>query len=120
MAFEQVEQFTRTVQKVCVRKQFERDQDIGGIYHGLRKMGVEIENGTYSDVGTDDGSDMREQIGFAIGIAMRHHRPMKAERDDIDGQSCAQLIQNLVANFFIGCARHQTAGHRKGAGAFNH
>jgi len=66
-----------------------------------------------------DGPYMLKKIALAIIVAMRHHRPMHAQGNHIEGRSGFDLRYNLIAQRFIDVAPHRPAWPGKSAGPFN-
>ena len=108
----------RSTKSVCGNSRKQR-QDVGGRDPLRRQVAVRIEFGGDQHVRPDHRADPRQQIAFAIVIALRHHGAVQAEHDAVDRQGRRELIEDLVAQRLIGLALQQPAGLGPGRGALD-
>lgn len=101
-----------------MREFLESDDDIRRLDHLVGQVAMHVQFGADNRIRPGDDAGMRQQIALAIIIAARHHRAMQAEQHDIDRHRRAELIENLVAQAFIGLARNEPGRLGPGGGAF--
>ncbi len=90
--------------------------------HQLGEVAVQVELDADRHAGPDDLAHAGQQIAFAIGIAVGHHRAVQDQEQAVDrpgGERRAQVGQDLVAQRFVDGAHRHAAGHGEGADALD-
>src|SRR5262249_34670993 len=76
-------------------------------------------------LGADDGfapdyrPHARQEVAFAIVVAVRHHRAVQAENHRFDGERSTQLPEDLVTQRLVSVAADHSGRLRRGAGALD-
>ena len=70
-------------------------------------------------VSADDLARAAQQVALAIVVAVGHHRAVQAEQRHVHGAGVAQVLQQLVAQRFIGVASGDAGRHGGGGQAFD-
>ena len=95
------------------------DDEVGGFHHGRGQVAVRIQLRADHRVRADDLARAAQQIAFAIVVAVGHHRAVQAEQRHVHGAGVAQVLQQFVAQRFIGVARGDAGRHGGGGQAFD-
>ena len=64
----------------------------------------------------DNIADARQQIAFAVIVALGYHRAVQVKKDHIHRQSCPEIIENLLAKGFVNRAHDPARGWLARAG----
>ena len=95
------------------------DDEVGGFHHGRGQMAVRIQFRADHRVRADDLARAAQQVALAIVVAVGHHRAVQAEQRHVHGAGVAQVLQQLVAQRFIGVASGDAGRHGGGGQAFD-
>jgi len=88
--------------EIGVRKLLEGDNDIGRLHHLIGQMAMHIEFGANHASIANNGACVRDQIAFAIVVAVRDHRSVHAEQHDIERHGGPDLVEDFIAQPLIG------------------
>ena len=94
----------------------ERDQHIGSRYHGIAKVGVQVEFDPDRHVRPNEPPYPPQQITLAIVDRLGAHRSVEREDHGIDRQRGRELPQDLVAQEFVRPVFHASRREREGVG----
>ena len=115
----QVDQLIGAVQDVGMGVFLVADDEVGGFHHGRGQMAVRIQFRADHRVRADDLARAAQQVALAIVVAVGHHRAVQAEQRHVHGAGVAQVLQQLVAQRFIGVASGDAGRHGGGGQAFD-
>ena len=105
-----IDEVLRSLQKIRMRKFFERHDGVRRLHHLVGQVTMHIELGTDDGLVARNRARMGQQIAFAIIVTPRHHRTVKAEQHHIDWQCRFELIENFVSQALIRLTGHEARG----------
>ncbi len=79
----------------------EQDDDVGAAHALFGEMAVRVELDADDGFRPDDRAHPRDQVAFAVIIAMRHHGAVQAEQHPVDRHRGTKLIENFIAHAFV-------------------
>ncbi|NJN53231.1 MAG: hypothetical protein HC809_17200 [Gammaproteobacteria bacterium] len=69
----------------------DRKKDIGMFEHGIAHMTVQVEFGTHGRRRAHNGAHSRQQVTFAVVVAIGDHGPMQEQQYGVDSASALQI-----------------------------
>jgi hypothetical protein len=123
-AFERIDgdapEILGAIDEVRMREFLEIDEEIRGLEALFRQMAVRVKFGADENLGADDLAHARQEIAFRILVTICDHGAMQPENDGIDRHRGPQLVEDFVAQVFIGAAVHQPGRIGPGGGTLDH
>ena len=98
-------QFLGALEEIRMRVLLEQHDDVGATHALFGQVAVRIELDADDGFRPDDLAHARDQVAFAVVVAVRRHRAVQAEQHAVERHRGAQLAEDFVAHALVAALR---------------